>query len=304
MYRRANRSYAREAMSDQPMNAIVDIDRYPLEDTTKHADLLSRCRAEWAANGSFSLEGFLRPDALKQCVAEIDPVMIERSYHHAARHNIYFSNADDIPEAINAPSLAQRSSNHTLTADQLDGMIIRRVHHWPPLARFLESVLDKPALFAMADPMAGVNVMSYREGDQIGWHFDRAEFTVTLLLRRPDHGGMFQFRRNLRGPRDPNHGGVVTLLSGKDPDVTDLPIEAGTLNVFAGYRSPHRVTPTRGSTPRMVAVLSYMEAPNVVFSAEDRLRFYGRTDPSDPVPGTAADRTDTSTSVVNPPSRP
>lgn len=273
-------------MFNHPMNAIVDTGRYPLEDPTKHVELIQRCREDWTASGSVSLEGFLRPEALKRCVEEIDPAMIARSYHHAAKHDIYFSDAHDVPEVVKAPALAQRSSNHTLTADQLDGMIIQRVHRWPPLARFLESVLDKRSLFPMADAMAGVNVMGYREGDQIGWHFDRAEFTVTLLLRRPEQGGMFQYRRDLRGPGNRNHPGVVALLSGQDPEVIDLPIEAGTLNVFAGYRSPHRVTPSLGQTSRLVAVLSYMEEPNVVFSAEDRLRFYGRADPSDPVPGT------------------
>ena len=266
-------------MLDLSMHAIIDTDRHPVVQTSGHDDLVSRCRAEWVANGSFSLEGFLRPEALEHSVAEIEPVMNAHAYHHAARHNIYFSNADETPEAVNAPALMQTSSNHTLTADQLNGMIIQRVHRWPPLARFLEAVLDKPALYPMADPMAGVNVMRYRDGDRIGWHFDRAEFTVTLLLRRPARGGMFQYRRNLRGPRDANLDGVVALLSDEDPEVADLPIEAGTLNVFAGYRSPHRVTPTQGQTSRLVAVLSYMEEPDVVFSAEDRLRFYGRADP-------------------------
>lgn len=271
-------------MQDPVMNTIVDTDRYPLDTPERHGDLISKCRDAWERDGSFSLDGFLRPDALARSVDEIDPVMSECSYHHATPHNIYFSDADDIPEAINDPALQQRSSNHTLTADQLDGTIIRRVHLWSPLARFLEAVLDKPSLYPMADPMAGVNVMSYEAGDQIGWHFDRAEFTVTLLLRRPKQGGMFQYRRNLRGPRDPNHQGVIKLLAGEDPEVKDLPIEAGTLNVFAGHRSAHRVTPSAGPTTRLVAVLSYMEQPNVLFSAEDRLRFYGRADPGDAMP--------------------
>jgi hypothetical protein len=291
-------------MLDLSMHAIIDTDRHPVTQAPGHDGLVSRCRGEWAANGSFSLEGFLRPEALEQSVAEINPVMNAHAYHHAARHNIYFSNAGDVPEAINTPALIQRSSNHTLTADQLEGMIIQRVHRWPPLTRFLEMVLGKPALYPMADPMAGVNVMSYREGDRIGWHFDRAEFTVTLLLRRPEQGGMFQYRHNLRAPGEPNHRGVIALLSDEEPEVTDLPIKAGTLNVFAGYRSPHRVTSTQGHMSRLVAVLSYMEEPDVVFSAEDRLRFYGRADPSSPVPRPRSGGTGASARAVNQPSRP
>lgn len=264
---------------------IVDNARYPLAEPGALAGLIARCRREWAAHGGFSLAGFLRLGGLARCVEEIAPLMTSRSYHHAKQHNIYFSEAADIPDAINAPAHRQRSSNHTLTADQLDGLIIRRVHQWRPLASFLEAVLDKPALYPMADPMAGVNVMGYGAGDQIGWHFDRAEFTVTLLLQRPRTGGTFQYRHNLRSVENPNHVGVVRLLAGEDDAVSDLPIEAGTLNVFAGYCSPHHVTQAGGDRMRLVAVLSYMEQPGVMFSAEDRIRFYGRADPSDPVPG-------------------
>jgi hypothetical protein len=274
-------------MQQADLTEIVDTTRYPLEDPDACAGLIARCRREWADKGSFSLDGFLRPGALDRCVEQIEPLMANVSYHHAKQHNIYFSDARDIPEAINAPAHQQRSSNHTLTADQLDGLIIRQVHRWRPIARFLEVVLDKPALYPMADPMAGVNVMGYGAGDQIGWHFDRAEFTVTLLLRRPETGGTFQYRHNLRSASDPNHAGVVRLLSGRDDAVSDLLIEAGTLNVFAGYRSPHHVTPAGGDQTRLVAVLSYMEQPGVMFSDEDRRRFYGRAAPGDPVPGRA-----------------
>ena len=41
----------------------------------------------------------------------------------------------------------------------------------------------------MADPLACLNVMSYSPADGLGWHFDRAEFTVTLLLRAAGAGG-------------------------------------------------------------------------------------------------------------------
>jgi hypothetical protein len=269
------------------LSGIIDTARYPLEDPPALAELVARCRRQWAENGSFSLDAFLRPEALARCVDEIEPLMANRSYHHMKQHNIYFSNAPDIPEAIKDPAYQQRSSNHTLTADQLDGLIIRQIHQWRPLARFLEVVLDKPSLYPMADPMAGLNVMGYGAGDQIGWHFDRAEFTVTLLLRRPKTGGTFQYRHNLRSATDPNHDGVARLLSGEDKAVSDLQIDPGTLNVFAGYRSPHHVTPAGGDQMRLVAVLSFMEQPDVMFSVEDRIRFYGRAEIDDPVPGRA-----------------
>ena len=51
----------------------------------------------------------------------------------------------------------------------------------------------------------------------------------------------------------------------------------GTLNVFRGKNTLHRVTPIQGARERIIAVFSYFEHPAVRFTDEDNLRFYGRT---------------------------
>ena len=166
--------------------------------------------------------------------------------------------------------------NHTVCADQISESLICRVYCWPPLARFLALVMGKPRLYEMADPLARVNVMAYRAGEALNWHFDRAEFTTTLLLQEPESGGAFQYRSNLRSDSDPNYEGVARLLDGKDPDVKTLPLLPGTLNVFKGKNTAHRVTPIRGERARIITVFSYFERPGVLFSDEERIGFYGR----------------------------
>ena len=37
----------------------------------------------------------------------------------------------------------------------------------------------------MDDRIAGANVMTYYDGEARNWHFDRSEFTTTLLLQAP-----------------------------------------------------------------------------------------------------------------------
>ena len=179
---------------------------------------------------------------------------------------------------MNALAL-QTTANHTLTCDQLAGTAIRQVYEWPPLCRFLAAVLGKDRLYPMADPLARLNIMGYGDGEGIGWHFDRARFTVTLLLQAPEGGGQFEYRRDLRSADDPNYEGVARLLSGKDSAVGTLPLAPGTLNLFAGKLAAHRVTPIEGARMRMIAVLSFMEQPDVMFGAADRIQFYGRAEP-------------------------
>ena len=155
------------------------------------------------------------------------------------------------------------------------GGIVMKVYEYQPLVRFLESVMEKDRLYLMDDPLARVNVMSYRDGEALNWHFDRSEFTTTLLLQAPDDGGEFQYRSDLRSDDDPNYDGVARLLRGQDHDVHTVKAEAGTLNVFRGKNTAHRVTPVAGDRERMIAVFSYYERPGVMFSEEERVGFYG-----------------------------
>jgi hypothetical protein len=111
----------------------------------------------------------------------------------------------------------------------------------------------------------------------LNWHFDRCGFTVTLLIQAAEQGGEFEYRNNLRTDADPNYEGVAQLLRGSDAEVRTNPLAAGTLNVFAGKNTLHRVSTVRGSRNRLVAVYSYYERPGVMFSGAERLGFYGRT---------------------------
>ncbi len=137
--------------------------------------------------------------------------------------------------------------------------------------------MDKDALYPMRDALARVNVMAYRDGEALNWHFDRSEFTTTLLLQAPDEGGDFVYRTDLRNDSDPNYDGVARLLRGEDPEVKSLKLSAGTLNVFRGKNTAHKVSTVRGSRERIIAVFSYFDRPGVVFSREDQIGFYGRT---------------------------
>ncbi|MEE8226251.1 MAG: hypothetical protein V3R30_05495 [Kiloniellales bacterium] len=264
----------------QAADSPIDVTRYPLDDDLGEGRqaLVAACRHDLKSQGSFRIDGFLRPEALAACVRQVVPLMARESFHHCQAHNIYF--------AKEAPSLPQghgalaplTSSNHTLTCDQLDGTVIRQLYEWEPLCAFLADVLEKQQLYRMADPLARLNVMGYGRDEAIGWHFDRSQFTVTLLLQAPEAGGVFEYRRNLRSEDDPNYGGVARLLDGRDPEVRTLPLRPGTLNVFAGRFAAHRLTPVEGDRMRLVAILSFMEEFQVMFRPEDQLQFYGRTE--------------------------
>ena len=261
------------------MQQILDLDRFPLDclDGVRGRALLARCRQALGDAGMFSLDGLIRPDALERCTAEVEPLFATEAFTHAREHNIYF---DDEIEGLEAdhPALARfRTVNHTICGDRIPSSLITRIYEWQPLIDFLAAVMDKPRLYLMADPLARINVMAYQAGEEFNWHFDRSEFTTTCLLQAPVAGGRFQYRSGLRSDADPNYEGVGRLLAGEDDRVRTLPLAPGTLNVFKGRNTAHRITRVEGERPRIIAVFSYYERPDVLFSDAERLDFYGRT---------------------------
>ena len=267
-----------ESMNEVSMRNILDLDRYPLdrEGSKEWHAMVERAVAELDAQGMFNLEGFVQQHAIEKLVSQIKPVMDTQSYTHRRLHNIYFQ--PEIPGLDpHHPALRKvETVNHTLCADQISDSLVVSIYQYPPFARFLAATMGKPELHVMQDPLARVNVMAYRQGEALNWHFDRAEFTTTLLLQAPEIGGEFEYRSDLRSANDPNYAGVSDLLEGHDPQVKRIGLHAGTLNVFRGKNTAHRVTPVEGQIERFIAVFSFFETPGVTFTDAERLGFYGR----------------------------
>lgn len=260
------------------MRDLIDLDRYPLDrpHSAEWQALVDQCRADLAADGMFNLPGFLHADVAAQSAQALAPRFATEAFQHRRDHNIYFMKA--IPGlADDHPALTRfQTSNDTLCYDQLQGSAMVKLYNWPHFATFLAATMDKPKLYTMDDPLAPVNTMSYVEGQALNWHFDRSEFTTTLLLQAPDQGGEFIYRTDLRSADNPNYEGVARMLRGDDPEVQTLTLAPGTLNVFRGKNTPHRVGNVRGATARIISVFSFYERPGVTFTDEERVGFYGR----------------------------
>jgi len=257
---------------------ILDLERYPLDrpDAPETRALVADCQDSLRRQGLFSLEGLVRPAAIAACAAALQPRFAKEAFIHRRRHNVYFmKTVPGLP--ANHPAAEMVETVHqTLCGDLLGGSVVARLYEWAPLAGFLAAVLETPQLHVMADPLARINVMAYRAGEGLNWHFDRSHFTTTLLIQAPEAGGELQYRYNLRSAENPNYEGVARVLAGEDAEVRVLPLTPGTLNVFLGKNTLHRVSPPEGERPRMVAVFSYYDRPGVHFSPEEQLGFYGR----------------------------
>lgn len=259
---------------------MIDLEKYPLDkpDSPAFKALVKDCQAQLDAEGLFNLVGFFTPEAIQATLAHAKPMIEKQAFTHARDHNVYFrDDIDELPEGH--PALRRyKTINHTVCADQIEGAPIIELYDWAPMAGFLAAVMDKPMLYPMDDRIACANVMTYYENEALNWHFDRSEFTTTILLQAPNAGGEFEYVKDLRTPGNPNFQGIADLYDGK-VETKICPQTPGTLNVFKGVNTAHRVTPVEGETPRINAVLTYYEKPGARFNETELMGFYGRTKP-------------------------
>ncbi len=260
------------------MSHLIDLERYPIADISSEAaqTLVAECQAQLRARGACSLPGFVKPEVVPTLAAEMT-TLLPQAFHNLQEHNVYFK-ADDLSLPADHPARRKvRTSQRTIAYDLIPPEAgIRQIYTWPPLRNFIAAVLGKDKLYLHADPLAALNVMGMQAGDELGWHYDRADFVTTLLLQAPEAGGAFEFAPHLRSPEDENYAGLAELLDGSHPGVVSKAGQAGTLTLFVGHYSIHRVAPVQGQMPRLVAVLSYENEPGVTFSEAARTRFYGR----------------------------
>lgn len=109
-------------------------------------------------------------------------------------------------------------------------------------------------------------------------HFDESPFSVTLMLQPSLVGGDFDVIADSRGSGPANLAPGISaeaVHAGACPS-EKLDFEVGTLSVFGGRRSLHRVRPIAGDTLRLVAVLCFSESPGQMNTPETSERFWGR----------------------------
>jgi hypothetical protein len=224
----------------------------------------------------FNLDGFVRPGTIRAAAMELEPLCRSSAWTHARDHNVYFlPRVEGLEESH--PALKKfKTVNHTLCDDQLHSTFVHRLYEWQPLVDFIARVLALPKLYLMDDPLARANVLEYRPGEALNWHFDRSRYTTTLLIQPADEGGEFQYCSELRSDDAPNYDEVGRVLNGQSDRIRINPLTAGTLNVFAGKNSLHRVSTVKGGHSRLIAVFSYYEKPGVMFSDKEKIGFYGR----------------------------
>jgi hypothetical protein len=145
--------------------------------------------------------------------------------------------------------------------------------------KFIGAVLELAEIYRYADPLGALNLAVMKKGDYLRWHFDQTDFVTSLAIQSSESGGAFEYAPMIRNEKEENYDAVKSLLMGDRKRVRSIPAEPGTLVLFKGRYSIHRVTRIEGSRSRWMALFAYDSKPGVVSSDHLRQMRYGRTQP-------------------------
>jgi hypothetical protein len=270
----------------QAFEHLIDLGRYPVHDLDSGPGraVVDRARVQLAATGAVELPGFVSADGVTALVAEAEN-LAPRAHHSEGVGTAYleypdFSLPDDHPRLTWGHYAVGAVAYDLIPEDSL----LRKIYEWPPLLGLVEAILDRGSLYRYADPFGALNLAVMGEGDELQWHFDQTDFVVSLAIQTAETGGEFEVAPRIRTSEDERYDRVSEVLAGDRADVVTLPMTPGTLLVFEGRHSLHRVSPIGGSRRRHVGLLAFDTVAGAQGSELLRESRYGRTVPFEHAP--------------------
>jgi hypothetical protein len=257
---------------------IVDLERYPLLDLSSPAarSVLDDARAQRAEVGYAELAGFVLRSALPALLD--DAVALEPAAHRSGGIATAYLAMPDMDASVGHPTRWLGAYGVGAVAyDQFPtSSPLRQLYEWPPLLAFVAAILDVDVVHPYADPLGALNLAVMAAGDELQWHFDMTDFVVSLAIRDADEGGDFEVVPLVRSSSDERYDDVAAVLEGDHLGVTRVEMTPGTLLVFEGRHSLHRVSPISGATSRLVGLLAYDTKPGTCATEMLQQDRYGR----------------------------
>ena len=252
---------------------IVNLRKSPISDE----GFRRQCKEQLDKHGALVLDKFIL-EAAVESIKNDGHKNKHLAYYTESAHNIYLSPTDSSYPEDHARNRKISSSKGCITTDQIpQESVLHTLYCSDEFKAFLCSVLGEAELHEYADPLSGINLHYASKGQELGWHYDNSSFAITLLIEKPQAGGVFEYVKDVR---DADAGDMSFQTSAEilDSEITPntLTMEPGALVLFRGKNSMHRVTPTEGDITRMLVVLAYNSQANVSLSESARMTFFGR----------------------------
>ena len=268
-------------MNDR-LKTIVDLEKYPIQNlrSQKIKELISKCKKDLDQFSCSTIPNFILPQSLKVMNEEVKN-KIDKVYMSNKNINSYLYSKDDASLPKNHPKrIFMERDNGYLNSDLFEkNSEMKFLYEQEELLNFISACLGVSPIYRWADPLAchAYNVMK-PEG-VLPWHFDSCEFTLSLMIQKPEKGGIFEYCPFIREPGNENFDEVKKVLDGDRTRVRQLKLEPGDLQIFKGRFTLHRVTKVEGNKPRYLCIPAYVLDPWRVNTPEHSEAIYGKVLP-------------------------
>ena len=198
------------------------------------------------------------------------------SYRSSSEYNAYVSEYDNSFPADSPRNRIMNTSKKCIPNDLIpNDSILQKIYDSKIIRSFFMDLLNKKDLYPYSDPLSSININYYDKGDALGWHFDNSDFTITLLIKNCEKGGIYEFFDDMRykdGRED--YAFVEKILDNK---VTGTKVDSfeGDLMIFKGNKSIHQVSAIEEGE-RILVTFNYNESEGIPLSEQSRKTFFGR----------------------------
>ncbi len=257
--------------------SVINFARYPIDRPGPDRDaLIAECRRQLADTGCVVLEGFVTKGALATMNDE-GRELAPRAHFNTTQTNCYSSSDDPSLPASHPKRVFLERTNGFVAGDLIGkDYAVRRLYENLDLRQFVADCMNVEEIYEYGDPLGHLVFNVLRPGTQHPWHFDNNEFIVTLLTQKAEAGGKFEYCPKIRSDNNENIDAVARTLAGDDSLVHHLDPEPGSLQIFYGRHSLHRVTRIQGGGERHTLILGYSETTGEIADVERTKRLFGR----------------------------
>ena len=261
---------------------IIDLNKYPIHDlnSPKIKSIIEKCKSDLEQDSCSTLPDFILPNSLKIMNNELEQQLNE-VYMSKESINAYLYAKDDLSLPKDHPKRTfMNRYNGYLNSDCFsENSEMKFLYETEELLNFVSACLGVSPIYRWADPLAchAYNVM--KPDGVLPWHFDSCEFTLSLMIQKPEKGGVFEYCPNIREPGNENFEEVQKVIAGDRTRVRQLKLEPGDLQIFKGRFTLHRVTKVEGQKSRYMCIPAYVLDPWRVNTPEHSKAIYGKVLP-------------------------
>ena len=268
-------------MNDR-LKTIVDLEKYPIQDlnSIKIKEIINKCKSDLDQFSCSPIPNFILPNSLKIMNTELEK-QVDEVYMSKESINPYLHSKDEPSLEKNHPKrIFSNRYNGYLNSDLFDkDSEMKFLYEQEELLKFVSACVGVAPIYRWADPLAchAYNVM--KPDGILPWHFDSCEFTLRIMIQKPEKGGIFEYCPYIREAGNENFEEVKKVLDGDRKRVRQLKLEPGDLQIFKGRFTLHRVTKIEGNRSRYLCIPSYVLDPWRVNTPEHSRAIYGKVLP-------------------------